>query len=145
MLLRYQIVLLLLSSLFSIPIDLEDDDIAVIVSSEIQQAEISKEDLINIYTLRKQNWDDGARIYISDYKGNSEIRNRFYDYLGTSVNNIKKIWLRAQFTGKISPPRILGDSSDILDEVINSPGTIGFVPSSMVTEDVTIILLIPND
>ena len=121
------------------------DSIAVIISNKVEQAPISREVLLNIYTLRIQNWDDGTRIRVSDYKGDADIRNQFYSYLGTKVKTVQKIWLRAQFTGRISPPRMFYEQKDILNEVLENPGTIGYIPFSAVPEGVHILLIINHE
>lgn len=122
-----------------------NNEIAVIVSSSVRQDSISNETLLNIYTLRIRNWDDGTRITVSDYRGNSDIRNHFYRYLGTQVNTIKKIWLRAQFTGKITPPRTVDSVEEMVSTVMENPGTIGYVPINQVPEDAIILLIIYHD
>ena len=122
-----------------------EENIAVIISSSVDQDYISKEVLLNIYTLRVRNWDDGTRITVSDYRGNSDIRNEFYRYLGTQVNTIKKVWLRAQFTGKITPPRTVDSVEEMITLVLENPGTIGYVPIDQVPENATILLTFSND
>lgn len=133
-----------LTALSEKPVEREEN-IAVIVSSTVDQDSISKDVLLNIYTLRVRNWDDGTRITVSDYRGSSDLRNEFYHYLGTQVNTIKKVWLRAQFTGKITPPRTVDSVDEMISLVIDNPGTIGYVPIDQVPENTTILLIIAHD
>ena len=143
-------IVLLFLSWFTLPVvslcqEVNESDIAVIISSTIRQDSITNETLLNIYTLRVRNWDDGTRITVSDYRGSSDLRNEFYHYLGTQVNTIKKVWLRAQFTGKITPPRTVDSVDEMISLVIDNPGTIGYVPIDQVPENTTILLIIAHD
>ena len=121
------------------------DDIAVIVSNKVIQSELTKDELLNIYTLRTRNWENGSRIVVSDYKGTSELRSQFYVYLGTQINTIKKVWLKAQFTGKITPPRTVDSVENMNALILENPGTIGYVPLSQVPDEATVLLVISHD
>lgn len=116
------------------------EPIAVIVHESVDTAPIDNEDLLDIYTLSMQRWDDNTRIRVADYKGSQEIRLQFYDVLDTTPNNIKRIWLRAQFTGRSIPPKTVSTINEMLELVRNNPGTIGYIPLSQVPPDVIILL-----
>ena len=121
------------------------EDLAVIVHESVDTGTIDKDDLLEIYTLNKQNWRDDSRIIVSDYKGNSDLRRAFYDELGTSVNSVKRIWLRAQFTGRTLPPSIVKSVDEMIKKVIERPGTVGYVPLSQVPEGVRVIMEISHE
>ena len=139
-----QIILLSFGVLTTANAQSVDEDIAVIVSSTISESALKKEDILSIYSLRTLNWGNGSRIMLSDYKGNSDIRNRFYSYLGTQINTIKRIWLKAQFTGKITPPQTFSSTDEMIKTILEQPGMIGYVPLSKVTENTTVLLVIPR-
>lgn len=143
-------IFLLLLGWFCLPTvsmcqEIDESEIAVIISSTINQDSITNEILLNIYTLRIRNWDDGTRIIVSDYRGNAQLRDEFYGYLGTQVNTIKKVWLKAQFTGRITPPRTVDKVQEMIDLVLENPGTIGYVPLNAVPENATILLILRHD
>lgn len=121
------------------------DSIAVIVNSSIDHPDLSKEQLLNIYTLRARNWKNGVRVVVSDYKGNPILREQFYNYLGTNIKTIKKIWLKAQFTGRITPPQTVDSIQEMIELVVNHPGTIGYVPLSQVPESVNVLIILSHE
>ncbi len=114
--------------------------IAIIVHESIETRTIDIDDLLDIYTLSKQRWDNNDRIRVADYKGSPAIRDYFYNRLNTNSNNIKRIWLRAQFTGRTTPPIIVNTANEMVETVVENPGTIGYVPLNIVPENVQILL-----
>ncbi len=120
----------------------DSEIIAVIVHESVDTKNLDINDLINIYTLSRQNWENNDRIRVADYKGSPSYRRDFYDALDTTPNNIKRIWLRAQFTGRSIPPKIVNSIEDMVELVIENPGTIGYVPLSQVPANSKIIMQI---
>ena len=118
------------------------EPIVIIVNESIEIDQIDINELIDIYTLSKQRWDDNTRIRVADYKGSQDIRDTFYNALHTTPNNIKKIWLRAQFTGRTIHPVIVNTIEEMHDTIIENPGTIGYVSVSAVPANVNILLQI---
>ncbi len=114
--------------------------ISIIVHESIDTSSIDKDELLDIYTLSKQRWEDNSRIQVADYKGSPAIRALFYDELNTSSNNIKRIWLRAQFTGRSTPPKVVNSVDEMIEIIIDFPGTIGYVPSTSVPANVKVLI-----
>lgn len=128
---------LLLISLM--PVDQSKMEIAVIVDTSVSTNMLSVDELKQIYTLRKQNWSDGKRIYVADYKGDSKLREDFYTSIDFKIQAIKRIWLRAQFSGRTIPPKVVDTVSEMTMIVTEKPGTIGYIPADQVSEDVKVI------
>jgi ABC-type phosphate transport system substrate-binding protein len=118
--------------------------ISVIVNKNSGIKSLSKEKIIDIYSLNTQNWDDGTRISVIDFKGDNEVKTRFFDYLGISFSKMQKLWLRKQFSGAGLPPQTFRDYKEIIAKVSSTPGAIAYVPSHLVTKDVTIVVTIEN-
>ncbi|MCB2204078.1 substrate-binding domain-containing protein [bacterium] len=97
----------------------------VIANSSVQSTKLSIEDLMDIYTLNKTHWDDGSRVsvyYVKDGKAKED----FLSYLDMSEDNLKRIWLRKQFTGKAPPPNAMESEEELIEEVAKTKGAIGF-------------------
>lgn len=123
------------------PLDL-NESVAVIVHESVSVSSFSKNDLIEIYTLRRSSWSDGSRITITDYKGESQIRDEFYSYIDIRVSAIKRLWLKEQFTGKSLPPKVVKSVDEMTKLVIENPGTIGYVPVSEIPEGAKVLMVI---
>lgn len=106
--------------------------ICVIVHESVKTADITPQQLLDIYTLNAQNWDDGKKIIVTDFKGDGELRQRFYDFISIKPTDIKKIWLRKQFSGSGIPPLTVSSEEEMIEKVLNKPGTIGYVSADRI-------------
>ena len=123
------------------PLDL-NESVAIIVHESIAVSSFNKNDLVEIYTLRRSSWSDGSRIIITDYKGESQLRDEFYSYIDIQVSAIKRLWLKEQFTGRSLPPKVVKSVDEMSKLVTENPGTIGYVPVSDIPEGVRVLLII---
>jgi ABC-type phosphate transport system substrate-binding protein len=123
-----------------------EEPVVIVVHSSVDTGEFDKNTLKEIYTLRKTNWESRSdKVYITDYKGDSELRSAFYNYLGFRVNDIKRIWLKDQFTGRALPPKVVRNVEDMIEHLTESKGAIGYIPLSKVTQDLKILLVISDE
>ena len=118
------------------------EEIAVIVHNSVKTETIDPKRLLDIYTLNFQSWNDGKRIQIADFKGDSDLRSKFYSHINLDAQDIKRVWLRKQFSGKSLPPSTVRDEDEMIQLVISKPGTIGYVSKSKVPEGAKIVMLI---
>lgn len=138
------LIVLLLVPVFSGGFEYQEK-VAVVISSEVALNEvISQRDILDIYTLRKKSWDSGLNIKIADYKGNSEIRQHFYNFLNVSIRDIRRLWLKEQFTGRSIPPQVVDNEEQMIKMIREDPGTIGYLPINGVPTDFTILILIDD-
>jgi ABC-type phosphate transport system substrate-binding protein len=118
--------------------------ISIIVNKSVPVKFLYKEKIIDIYTLNTQNWDNGTKIVVIDYKGENDTKSRFYDYLDFSFNKIQKVWLRKQFSGAGMPPQTYYDYRQVIEKVASTPGAISYIPSGMVTKEVNVVAQFGN-
>ena len=99
----------------------------VIVNNSVPTAmKFSVEELMDIYTLNKTHWEDGSRVTVFDLK-NGKTKEAFYEHIGMSEEELQRIWLRKQFTGKARPPRSFSDEEEIVKRVGETSGAIAYV------------------
>jgi len=98
----------------------------VIVNRSVPASSIAAKELLDVYTLNKVHWDDGSRITVFDLK-RGKSKEDFYAYLDMSEEDLQRIWLRKQFTGKARPPRSMANEDELIDMVNRTPGAIGYV------------------
>lgn len=99
---------------------------AVIVNESVSPRSLTQKELMDIYTLNRTHWDDGSRISVFDMKA-GKAKESFLTHLGMTEDELKRIWLRKQFTGKARPPRALATEEEVVDQVGRTPGAIGYV------------------
>jgi ABC-type phosphate transport system substrate-binding protein len=135
-------IIILAVIIFAFTIDNAYAQIAVISNKYAKTGSIDQSRLLDIYTLNSQQWDDGYRIRVMDFKGNKPIKIAFYNYMGIKPSEMQKIWLRKQFSGKAIPPTTFNSEEDILDKVASTPGAIGYISADKVNEDVKVLMVI---
>lgn len=113
--------------------------IAIIANKSVKEGSISKSTLIDIFTLNKSFWSNGSKITVVDLRGESSMKERFYDFLGFSYSEIQKLWLKRQFSGKSMPPIACRTEKEIVEKVASTPGAIGYVSLKNATKEVTIL------
>ncbi|MBN1447802.1 MAG: hypothetical protein JXA28_07710 [Bacteroidetes bacterium] len=98
----------------------------VITNPSVPTESFSAKELLDVYTLNKAHWENGSRITVFDLKS-GKVKETFYDHLGISEQELQRIWLRKQFTGKARPPRSMSNEDDVVRMVESTPGGIGYV------------------
>ena len=121
--LRYIIVL---AFLIGMPL-VGNAQTAVIVNKTVPQETMSEKDILDIYTLNWPRWDNGTRVTVFDLKREGKTKKAFYRHIEMDEDELRRIWLRKQFSGKAMPPKIVDTEEDVVDRVANTPGAIGYV------------------
>lgn len=121
-------------------------EIAVIVNDSVEIDSLSKESLLEIYTLNMKNWDSGELITVVDFKGTNSSKNEFYGQLDISEKSIKKIRLKKLFTGKVKPPKTISNEEEIINMVSDTPGCVAYIDKSKLknTDKVKVVALFKN-
>jgi len=122
-----------------------DAQIAVIAHKDVPIDEISKTLLYDYYTGDRLEWEDGETVIVLDLKPKSELKEEFYEYLGTSTSRMKSIWLKKMLAGEKDPPETCESEEKMLEKVIKTPGAIGFVHKDKLTDEVKLLLEIEMD
>jgi ABC-type phosphate transport system substrate-binding protein len=117
--------------------------ISVIVHKSVATDPINSSRLADIYTLNSQQWKDGSRIQVVDYKGTKALKLEFYKSMNLTPSDMQKIWLRKQFSGKAVPPATFSSEEEVVQKVVSTPGAIGYVSANIVHDSVRVIATIP--
>ncbi|MFY8000512.1 MAG: substrate-binding domain-containing protein [Candidatus Kapaibacteriota bacterium] len=113
--------------------------VAVIAHKSTPIGAIDNDKLLDIFTLNTKNWSDGAKITLLEIKGDSPSKARFYAALGTSFQDMQRLWLKKQFAGKGLPPTALATEDEIIQKVASTPGAIAYVSADKAPKDVKIL------
>jgi hypothetical protein len=132
------IAALLLLALLSPAFAAGPDRVAVIVHPE-RRAELSVEDMAQIYLRRKRFWSDGAPIVPLNLPPANPLRQRFSELvLRQSERRLAEYWNRQYFLG-ILPPATLVSTESVRRYVAADPNAIGYVPDSEVDGTVRVL------
>ena len=116
--------------------------IAVIVNKSVPISSIDKRTILDIYSLSTQTWEDGSAITVVTLKGNEGIGKKFYEFIGRTSLQMRKLWMRAQLSGESGVPVSLSSEAEVAEKVASTPGAIGFVSEDHVPKGVTILAVI---
>lgn len=113
--------------------------IAIIANKSVSANSLSKSKLFDIYSLNIKNWDNGEKIVLYDFKGDNNTKTVFYNYVGKSNSEMKKVWMRAQLTGAGFAPNMIFSEDEMVNNVANTPGAIGYVSVKAVNGNVKVL------
>jgi len=116
----------------------ERDPIAVIVHPE-RRADLSIDDVAQIYLRRKRFWSDGSPVVPLNLSSTDPLRQRFSRVvLRQDAQRLAEYWNRQYFYG-VFPPATLASAEAMRRYVAADPNAIGYVPSSLVDDSVRIL------
>ena len=119
--------------------------VTVIAHQDVPVESISKDLLLDFYTRDKLSWPSSRmEVVVSDLRLKSPVKDSFYEYLGKSSSRMRSIWLKRKLAGEGDPPVFFQTEEEMLKHVTNTPGAIGFVHPSKVTDSVKVLIEIDH-
>lgn len=116
-------------------------DVVVIVSSRSPVAELSKNQLADIFLSKVMRFPDGREAVPIDQKEGTPARDEFYDrFTGKSAAQIKAHWSKLIFTGRGQPPKEMPNSGEVKKQVAGNPNAIGYIEQAEVDGSVKVLL-----
>lgn len=115
-------------------------DIVVVARSENGFGALNKSEVVNIFLGRYRQLAGGQIAEPVDLPMQSAERNIFYErLLGKTPAEINAYWARLLFTGRVSPPRQVDSSEQLIEILLNSPRTIGYLDRNKVDRRLQIV------
>lgn len=118
--------------------ELHGNKISIVVSKDTHLDEATKTEIVRMY-LGKIKVINGVQLIPVDYKAedSSLVINFRKKILRKNKSKFKIYWSSQIFTGKGTPPRAVAESQEeMIQYIINNPGTIGFIDSSKLNQKV---------
>jgi hypothetical protein len=116
--------------------------VAIIANKNVQTNLVDKNTLKKLYELGTMEFE-GKKVVLFDLKPEDPVKDKFYNFLGTTPANIKKIWLKVTLSGNGVAPIGAGSQEEILQKVSTTPNSIGYISKSLVKDNVKVIGEIP--
>jgi ABC-type phosphate transport system substrate-binding protein len=121
------------------------EDLAVIVNPSITVNNLSAAELEAIFTSSKRTWTNGLSIGAFSYPVEQAIRRTFDSVvLRMSPEEIARFWIDQRVRGGAPPPRQVPDPSLTVRLVAKLPGSIAYVPESLVNPSVKVVARVRN-
>ena len=120
--------------------------VAIIAHKDVPADSIEKDRLLDFYLRDVLSWpSSGLEVIVCDLRQNGEVKDEFYKFLGKSSSRMKSIWLKRKLAGEGDPPEFFQTEEELLQHVANTPGAIGFVHASKVTDNVKVLVEIIDE
>ena len=116
--------------------------VAVIANADVVADSISKTQLLDYYSGDIREWENNLSLVVFDLKPKQGVRDTFYKFIGKSSSRMKSIWLKKMLLGEGDPPKALESEKDMLKTIAKTPGSIGFINSSLVDKTVKVLIMI---
>ncbi len=123
----------------------QDRDVAVVAHFSVPVDSLDRQSLLELYSLEENKWSDGSLVVLVDQKAKSDSKHIFYKYLGREHREMKKIWMRMILSGEGRTPMTARSMEDVIRKVSETPGAIGYVEASLVTDEVKVLSLINDE
>jgi ABC-type phosphate transport system substrate-binding protein len=112
-------------------------EIVVIVNHKHAAASMTPDEVADIYLGKS------GSLSPLDLKEPSAVRNQFYQKVaGKDAAQVKAIWARLVFTGKLQPPKEVASAADVIKQVAANEKAIGYVEKSAVDASVKAVLTV---
>lgn len=115
-------------------------EVVVIVNPANKNATLASEDIKRLFLGKTKSFPNGDTATPVDQTEGSDARARFYNgIVGKSEAQLKAYWSQLIFSGKGTPPKVLGKDSETKDWVAKNVNAIGYVDKSVVDGAVKIV------
>ena len=115
-------------------------DIVVVVNKQNNTPAMSHRELVDLFMGRNLYFADGSLAMRLDQAPDSVVRERFFRALvNKSVAEVNAYWARLLFTGRASPPNVVGDSQAVLKTVRSDVNAIGYIDRSDLDDTVRVV------
>ena len=115
-------------------------EIGVVVNAAHPADQLSRREVVDLFMGRTQYFADGSLVLRLDQAPESPERAEFYRGLvNKSVAEVNAYWAKLLFTGRASPPQVVGNSRAVLAAVRDNKSAIGYVDSADVDDSVKVV------
>ncbi|MGH8443302.1 MAG: phosphate ABC transporter substrate-binding protein [Nevskiaceae bacterium] len=135
----------LCGALAAAPVSAQDDTRVAVIVHPARGAELTVDDLAQIYLRRKRHWDNGEEIVPLNLASGLPQRAQFSQrVLRQTEARLADYWNRRYFDG-VMPPATLASTAAVRRYVAADRHAIGYVPAAEVDKTVRVILYLERD
>lgn len=99
----------------------------VIANPSVKSADISKNDLRDVFSGELSNLKDGSRVTPILLKAGPTTNEFLAAYIGKSDAAFRASWRSLVFSGQASMPKSLDSDAAVVEFVAHNPGAIGYI------------------
>jgi len=103
-------------------------DVQVIAHPSVNIESLSQRDLSRIYVNQMKFWSDQKRLTVFSFSTKSSILRDFsVGKLRMQPHQLTRVWKRLTFSGTGRAPLTVNTEKEMLQKIISTPGSIGYV------------------
>jgi ABC-type phosphate transport system substrate-binding protein len=111
----------------------------IIVNKTVTISSIDSETIQNIYLGRKNQWDNGSKIYPVMLDGGQTHENFITNVVKKTSGQFSAFWKKAIFTGQGKPPQTFASEAELVAYVAQTDNAIGYIDSSTPHNNVNVL------
>lgn len=116
-------------------------EIAIIVNPK-NSSEFNERQIRKLFLGKSKYFEDGTKVKALDTSNSPAIRKQFIKrVLKKSEATYNSYWARMLFSSRGEPPQDM-PAEEVIKRVANDQAAIGFIDSSLVTDNVKVVLLV---
>jgi ABC-type phosphate transport system substrate-binding protein len=136
---RKTLHLLLLLAAASISMHRAQAQVVVIASPNVKPADVSKNELRDLFTGAASSFKDGSHVTPVLLKGGSANDEFLAEYVGKNDGAFKAGWRSLVFSGQASMPKTVESEAAMVEYVAHNPGAIGYIGKATPHEGVKVL------
>jgi ABC-type phosphate transport system substrate-binding protein len=110
-------------------------DVVVVANKSVKSADVSTDDLRDVFSGDKSSLKDGSHVVPVTLKGGPAHEAFLKKFLGKNDGAFRAAWRSLVFTGQGSMPKTFDTEAALVDYVAATPGAIGYVSASAASHD----------
>ncbi len=127
--------LALVVCLFFSALAVANSNVILIHHPSVVKEELSENTLLKAYAMKKKVWSDNTPIRVFVYPNDSDIHKSFVkSYLNMHTYQLDRLWYRLKFSGTGKTPQEVGSSEEMIQAILSTPGSIGYVPADVIND-----------
>ncbi len=132
------------AALLGMAVGVAQAELAVIAHPSNPEAALTKKQVKLIFLGKKKSFPGGGEAKPVDQNEDSPAYAEFYQkVVGKTGAKLKSYWSKMVFTGKASPPQMVGDDGDVKTWVSKHKDALGYIDAGQVDESVKVLLVVP--
>ncbi len=107
----------------------------LVVNKSVPQDTLSRSYVRSIFSMRTTSWPNGIPIHVFVLGDKSELHAQFSKkILGVFPHQLRRAWNRQIFTGTGQAPTRVNTEQDMIEQVGQTPGAIGYISEGNIDE-----------
>lgn len=118
-------------------------EIAIIVHPSASFTSLTEDQVSRIFLGKTKIFPTGDRAVPINQTSGDEITDKFnLKICKKNESQYRAYWSRLIFTGREIPPKNAGSDKEVIEQVANTPGYVGYIDTAMVNDRIKVVLTI---